>query len=84
MSFRTRWRLYEHVRNSIWIVPALFSAVAIALGIFVPHADEAHLETIGISYGSSAAQGILGAIAGGMITLIGLVFLILLLAVQLG
>lgn len=84
MSFRTRWRLYEHVRNSIWIVPALFSAVAIALGIFVPHADEAHLETIGISYGSSAAQGILGAIAGGMITFTGFVFSILLLAVQFG
>lgn len=84
ISFRTRWKIYEYVRNSIWIVPALFAAVAIVLGILVPQWDQDHLTKIGISYGPSAAQGILGAIAGGMITFTGFVFSILLLAVQFG
>jgi hypothetical protein len=28
MSWRTRWRVYEYVRNSIWIVPASASPSA--------------------------------------------------------
>lgn len=84
MSFRTRWKIYEYVRNTLWIVPAGFSVIAISLGILVPHLDEQHSTTIGISYGPGAAQGILAAIAGGMITFTGFVFSILLLAVQFG
>lgn len=84
MSWRTRWRIYEYVRNSIWIVPALFVAVSIALGIVVPDIDENTSTTIGISFGADAARGVLGALAGGMITFTGFVFSILLLAVQFG
>jgi uncharacterized membrane protein len=84
LSFRTRWKFYEHIRNSLWIIPAGFSVIAISLGILVPHLDEQHSTTIGISYGPGAAQGILAAIAGGMITFTGFVFSILLLAVQFG
>jgi uncharacterized membrane protein len=84
MSWRTRWRIYEYVRNSIWIVPAVFSALAIAMGIVIPTIDEHSKTTIGIAFGSDAARGVLGAIAGGMITFTGFVFSILLLAVQFG
>jgi uncharacterized membrane protein len=84
MSWRTRWRIEEYVRNSIWIVPALFGALAIAMGIVFPDLDERATTTIGISFGSGAAQGMLGAMAGGMITFTGFVFSILLLAVQFG
>ncbi len=84
MSWRTRWRVYEYVRNSIWIVPAIFAALAIALGILLPEVDERVSTTIGISFGSGAAEGILGSLAGGMITFTGFVFSILLLAVQFG
>jgi uncharacterized membrane protein len=84
MSWRARWRTYEYVRNSLWIVPALFGVTAIAAGIVLPNLDERTTTTIGIEFGDSAAQGMLGAMAGGMITFTGFVFSILLLAVQFG
>jgi uncharacterized membrane protein len=84
MSWRTRWRIYEYVRNSLWIVPAIFFAIAIGMGILLPQLDERTNTTIGISFGTGAAQGMLGAMAGGMITFTGFVFSILLLAVQFG
>ena len=84
MSWRTRWRIYEYVRNSLWIVPALFGALAIAMGIVLPDVDESVHSTIGISFGAEAARSVLGALAGGMITFTGFVFSILLLAVQFG
>lgn len=83
-SWRTRWRIYEYVRNSLWIVPAILGALAIALGVGLPNLDEHTTTTIGISFGSDAARGVLGSIAGGMITFTGFVFSILLLAVQFG
>jgi uncharacterized membrane protein len=84
MSWRTRWRIFEHVRNSIWIVPAVFAALAIVMGIVLPQVDEHTSTTIGISFGSDAARNVLGSLAGGMITFTGFVFSILLLAVQFG
>lgn len=84
MSWRTRWRIYEYIRNSLWIVPAIFVALAIAMGIAIPAIDENTDTTIGIGYGSDAARGVLGSLAGGMITFTGFVFSILLLAVQFG
>ena len=84
MSWRTRWRIFEYVRNSIWIVPAAFAALAIAMGIVLPNVDEHTSTTIGISFGPDAARNVLGALAGGMITFTGFVFSILLLAVQFG
>jgi uncharacterized membrane protein len=84
MSWRTRWRIYEYVRNSLWIVPAALGAIAIALGVVMPRVDEHVDATIGISFGADAARGVLGSLAGGMITFTGFVFSILLLAVQFG
>ena len=84
MSWRRRWRIYEYVRNSIWIVPAVLVALAIAAGIVLPHVDEHTNTTIGVSFGSDAARNVLGSLAGGMITFTGFVFSILLLAVQFG
>jgi uncharacterized membrane protein len=84
MSWRTRWRVYEYVRNSIWIVPALCGAIAIAAGIVLPQIDEGTETTIGVAFGPEAARSVLGALAGGMITFTGFVFSILLLAVQFG
>jgi len=84
MSWRTRWSIFEYVRNSIWIVPAVFAALAIAMGIVLPKLDEHVDTTIGISFGSDAARNVLGSLAGGMITFTGFVFSILLLAVQFG
>ena len=84
MSFRSRWKMSEYVRNSLWIVPGLFAVLAIAVGIYTPIVDEGTTVSIGLEFSAGAAQAILGAIAGGMITFTGFVFSILLLAVQFG
>lgn len=84
MSWRTRWRIKEHIRNSIWIVPGAFVALAIVMGLVMPGVDQRTEGAIGVSFGASSAEGILGALAGGMITFTGFVFSILLLAVQFG
>ncbi len=65
-------------------MPATFVLVAMAMGVAFPDIDEATGVVIGVDYGASAAQGMLGAMAGGMITFTGFVFSILLLAVQFG
>ena len=84
LSWRTRWRLIEYVRNSIWLVPATFSLVAIAMGFALPDWDASTERDVGVQYGAAASESMLGAIAGGMITFTGFVFSILLLAVQFG
>ena len=84
VSWRTRWKIREFVHNSIWIIPAISVVLAIILGILVPEIDSRTSDRIGIAYGAGAAQGMLGAMAGGMITFTGFVFSILLLAVQFG
>lgn len=76
--------MIEFLRNSIWVVPAAFVIVAMAMGILFPDLDERTGMVVGVEYGASAAQGMLGAMAGGMITFTGFVFSILLLAVQFG
>jgi uncharacterized membrane protein len=84
MSWRLRWKIYEYVRDSLWIVPGLFLVLAITLGVLLPDLDEGTTTRIGLAFGSGAAAAILGAIAGGMITFTGFVFSVLLLAVQFG
>jgi uncharacterized membrane protein len=84
MSWRLRWQIYEYIRNSLWLVPGLFVVLAIAMGIVLPEVDESSGTRIGLSFGAGAAEAILGALAGGMITFTGFVFSILLLAVQFG
>lgn len=83
-SWRSRWRTYEYVRNSLWIVPLACMVVAIVAGIGLPAADHHTKSTLGIVFGAGAAQAVLGAIASGMIAFTGFVFSILLLAVQFG
>jgi uncharacterized membrane protein len=84
MSWWGRWRVYEYVRNSLWIVPLICIGIAIGLGFALPALDEHTDVRIGIVFSPSAASGVLGSIAGGMITFTGFVFSILLLAVQFG
>lgn len=83
-SYRMRWRVYEYMRNSLWVVPFALLCLAIGLGFAIPDVDQHTTATIGIRFGEGAASGVLGSIAGGMITFTGFVFSILLLAVQFG
>lgn len=84
LSWRARWRVYEYVRNSLWIVPFVFVAAAVAMGLVLTAVDEHTDASIGVRFGADAGRNLLGAIASGMITFTGFVFSILLLAVQFG
>lgn len=84
LSWRVRWRVYEYVRNSLWIVPFVLVTVAVATGFVLTAVDEHTDVSIGVQFGSDAGRSVLGAIASGMITFTGFVFSILLLAVQFG
>ncbi len=83
-SWRTRWRIYEYVRNSLWIVPLVLVVLAVALALTLSEVDKHTSSRLGISFGEDAARAVLGAIASGMITFTGFVFSILLIAVQFG
>ena len=82
MSWRTRWRISEYLRNSIWFVPGVFAVAAYLLGRAEP--DPATEAELPIHYAPEAARSLLGALASGMIAFTGFVFSILLLAVQFG
>ncbi|MGH3278879.1 MAG: DUF2254 domain-containing protein [Trebonia sp.] len=84
ISWRARWRAYEYMRNSLWIVPLACIVLAVAAGYGLPEVDRHLRSTIGIVFTPEAARSVLGAIASGMITFTGFVFSILLLAVQFG
>ncbi|MGI9556898.1 MAG: DUF2254 domain-containing protein [Solirubrobacterales bacterium] len=84
MTWRAKWRIREYIRNSIWIIPALFAVAAIALGIIVPDLELLTTFEWGVDFESNAARSVLGSLAAGMIAFTGFVFSILLLAVQFG
>ncbi len=82
VSWRTRWRIGEYLRNSIWLVPGAFALAAYLLGRIEP--DAAREADLAVRYSPEAARSLLGALASGMIAFTGFVFSILLLAVQFG
>jgi len=82
MSWRTRWRVSEYLRNSIWLVPGAFAFAAYLLGRIRP--DPASEASLPVHYGPEAARSLIGALSSGMIAFTGFVFSILLLAVQFG
>ncbi len=76
-----RFRLYT--RSSLWVVPVLFVIASIILGYFSRKIDEAFPDvTLGLS--TDGARAILETIATGMLTFTGVVFSVVLLAVQFG
>ncbi len=84
LSWRVRWRIYEYVRNSLWIVPLILVVLAAVLALALVEVDQRTSTTIGVSFGEEAGRAVLGSIGSGMITFTGFVFSILLLAVQFG
>jgi uncharacterized membrane protein len=84
-----RWR---HRRRRLYSVPVAFLVLALVLSwvlpaidrALVPELDELESEVPGFVFDSSTVAGTLSAIASGMIAFSGLVFSLLLLAVQFG
>lgn len=77
--FRTR----EYLRTSLWVIPILFTLLAIVLGEWLATVDASfrNSETL---INQATARDVLTAIATGMIAFTGFVFSMLLLAVQFG
>jgi len=81
--WRARVRLGELVARSLVLIPSLYLAGAIALGIVLPALARSHGgELLGID--AAEAQSILQAIAAGMIAFAGLVVSVAVLVVQFG
>ena len=73
MSWSRRFRLREHVLDSLWVVPLLGSILGAILGFVVAEIDR-HVDPPGyIEYSSSTASTLLTAIVGAEAALTGFV-----------
>ena len=75
-------------RDSLWLLPALAVVAGAVLALFVvrvptPDVDDGLLRTWLFAGGADGARGVLGAIAGGLITVTGTVFSVTIVALQL-
>lgn len=77
-----QWR--ENLRGSLWFIPTLCVALAVALGTGLTYVDR-HSEGFSFAFGGGAesARGFLSTIASSMITFTGLVFSITIVVLQL-
>lgn len=73
----------EYLRLSLWVVPALGAVVAVAAGLATIELDHLTRTRVGFTGGADGARAVLSTIAAAMITFTGLVFSILIVALQL-
>lgn len=79
----TWFRLHLYVRNSLWVVPFVLLVLGIVLGYLASELDETFPDlTLGLS--PDGAKSILSTISSGMLTFTGVVFSVVLLAIQFG
>ena len=85
-------RVWRFMRSSLWPIPLLIVALAVALGVAMPMVDgilgtggeQASPLAFVFGGGPSAARGLLAAIAGSLISVTGVVFSLTVVALQLG
>jgi uncharacterized membrane protein len=70
MSFNKRSELFQ----SAWIIPAVYAGCALALGLTFPRIENRIFPDLFAEVSVSAAMAFYSAIAGGVITLTGIVF----------
>ena len=82
--------LWRDIYESLWLLPALFTAAALALAWLLVHVDPYLPESLNrrsirwlFSGGADGARGVLSAIAGSIITVTGVVFSVTIVALQL-
>ena len=81
--WQARVRLRELVSRSLVLIPTLYLAGAIALGVLLPALDRSHGDKL-LGTNAAEAQSILQAVAAGMIAFAGLVVSVAVLVVQFG
>jgi len=81
MNWLLKFRIRENLQHSVWFIPLLMFAVAMIVGQISWRIDRAyHWELLGFE--SSGAVAAMATIVGAMITFTGLIFSIMLVAVQ--
>lgn len=80
--------LWSGVRDSLWFVPSISTALALVLALVIVRIDGAWnasgtLDHILFSGGADGARGVLTAVAGSLITVTGVVFSVTVVALQL-
>jgi uncharacterized membrane protein len=81
--------LWADVRDSLWFIPALFTAAGVLLAVVLVNVERGPgfglgpVERVVFSGGAEGARGVLSAIAGGLITVTGVVFSVTIVALQL-
>ena len=84
LTWSQRFNLKASVRSSMWLIPAGFIVLSIALSVFMPWLDRQITADPLYAYSASSAQATLSAIASGMLVFTGFVFSILTFAIQFG
>ncbi|MCX2180558.1 DUF2254 domain-containing protein [Streptomyces sp. SKN60] len=82
MSWATRFRLRQYVKSSLWIVPMLGLALGTLLAELALTADDTKWLPGDWDYSATTASGVLTAIVGAMVALLGFVVTIGVLVVQ--
>ncbi|MFC9245905.1 DUF2254 domain-containing protein [Streptomyces sp. NPDC057136] len=81
-SWATRFRLWQYVKASLWIVPMFGLVLGILLAELALTADGADWPPSGWHYSATTASDVLTAIVGAMVALLGFVVTIGVLVVQ--
>lgn len=86
----TRFKLlWAHVRDSLWFLPGVLTLLCAALAMTLVQLEQAghinsdNVDSILLGTGAEGARGVLSAIAGGLITVTGVVFSVTIVALQL-
>lgn len=82
MSWATAFRLRQYVKASLWIVPLFGLVLGVVLAECAISADSADWPPSGWRYSATTASGVLSAIVGAMVALLGFVVTIGVLVVQ--
>ncbi|QES52505.1 DUF2254 domain-containing protein [Streptomyces venezuelae] len=82
MSWAARFRLRQYAKASLWMVPLVGLVLGVVLAEWAMSVDGAGWMPSGWDYSASTASGVLSAIVGAMVALLGFVVTIGVLVVQ--
>ena len=82
-SWRTRFLLREWVAGSLFVIPTLYMATALALAEILPRIEGSR-DVLSLNFANDTARTFYSAVAGGMIAFTGLVVSIAVVVVQFG
>ncbi|MER5935106.1 DUF2254 domain-containing protein [Streptomyces sp. NPDC002054] len=82
VSWAARFRLRQYAKASLWIVPLIGLVLGVVLAEWATGVDGADWTSGGWDYSASTASGVLTAIVGAMVALLGFVVTIGVLVVQ--